>query len=492
MGTAELHRIRLQPLVLVAQRHVAAFLPVLLGLSLCTSLAAQTGKHLNYDDDVKPIFARYCFACHNASEMRSGLNLEAYAGVLKGGGSGDAVIAGRAASSLLYKAVAREEGAPQMPLGNAKIPDAAIATIRDWIAGGLLENAASQPKGPVAPSLDFKPTALNKPEGPPAMPQSLPPFTLDEPARAHPVTAMAASPWAPLVAVAGHERIYLYNLDQRGPAGELAFPEGIPYALRFSRDGSTLLAAGGRGVQSGKVVLFDVITGKRLGVFGDEKDIVLAADLSADGKLVALGGPAKIVKVFAVADGKELYQIKKHTDWITSIEFSPDGALLATGDRSGGIFLWQASSGGSVGNLADHKDSITSLSWRGDSRLLASGSEDGQIIIWNAADGFPVATIAKAHTPKPGPQAYGTPPGGVLSVQFTSDGRLVSVGRDSTVRIWGVDGKPKGASPAADALLTKVAASPDGKLTIAGDYQGRLMVCSGADKLACAPGRLHP
>jgi WD40 repeat protein len=237
-------------------------------------------------------------------------------------------------------------------------------------------------------------------------------------------------------------------------------------------------------------VLFDVSTGKRLGVFGDEKDVVLAADLSADGKLVALGGPSRIVKVFSVPDGKELYQIKKHTDWITAIEFSPDDSHLATGDRSGGIFLWEAASGGSAGNLSDHKDSITSLSWRGDSQLLASGSEDGQIIVWNVGDGFPVATIAKAHTPKAGPQAYGTPPGGVLSVQFTSDGRLVSVGRDSAVRIWGADGKPKGASPAADALLTKVAASPDGKLAIAGDYQGRLMVCSGATTLACSPVRI--
>ncbi len=481
MGTAQFHRIRLQPLA--ARR----FWPVLLcALSLPASMSGQTGKHPNYDDDVRPIFARYCFGCHNASEMRSGLNLEAYSGVLKGGGSGDAVIPGRAASSLLYKAVAREEGAPQMPLGNPKIPDAAIATIRDWIAGGLLETAASQPKGPVAPSLDFKPTSLNKPAGAPAMPQSLPSFALDEPLRAHPVTALAASPWAPLVAVAGHERIYLYNLEQRRPAGELAFPEGVPYVLRFSRDGATLLAAGGRAVQSGKVVLFDVSTGKRLGAFGDEKDVVLAADLSADGKLVALGGPSRIVKVFSVADGKEIYQIKKPTDWITAIEFSPDGARLATGDRGGGIFLWEAASGGSAGNLADHKDSITSLSWRGDSQLLASASEDGQIIVWNVADGFPVSTIAKAHAPKPGPQTYGTPAGGVLSVAFTSDGRIVSVGRDSTLRIWSADGKPQGASPAASALLTKVAASPDGKLSIAGDYQGRLTICSGAAALACS------
>jgi WD40 repeat protein len=450
----------------------------------CLPAAAQTGKHPNYDDDIKPIFARYCFQCHSASEMRSGLSLESFAGVNKGGSSGEVVIAGRPASSILYKAVAHEgEGIPQMPLGGAKLADPYLNLIRDWIQQGLLETATSQPLGNVGPSLDFKPTDLNRPAGPPAMPQALTPLHLAEPARANPVTALAASPWAPLIAVSGHERIYLYDLEKRAGIGELAFPEGIPYALRFSRDGATLLAAGGKGVQTGKVVLFDVKSGKRIAALGDEHDIVLASDITADGKLVALGGPGKLVKVYSVADGKLLYQLNRHTDWITAIEFSPDGTRLATGDRSGGIFLWESASGGTVGNLAEHKDSITSLSWRGDSALLASGSEDGQIIIWNPADGFPVATISKAHQPKPAPGTFGTPPGGVLSVQFTSDGRLMSVGRDSTIRVWGMDGKQKGAGTPAAALLTKVAASPDGKLAIAGDFQGHIFLWDGKQTL---------
>src|SRR5206468_2593715 len=124
-------------------------------------------------------------------------------------------------------------------------------------------------------------------------------------------------------------------------------------------------------------------------------------------KLVALGGPAKTVRVYSVADGKLLYELKKHTDWITAIEFSPDGSRLATGDRSGSIYLWESAAGGTVGALADHKDSITSLSWRG-------------------------------------------------------------------------DGKPRGASPPNDALLTKVACSSDGKLVIAGDYAGKVVIWDGA------------
>src|ERR1017187_209428 len=466
-------------------------LPTALFLFATLPAFAQVAGHPNYDDEVKPLFARRCFACHSAGEMRSGLNLDTYAGVLKGGSSGDVAMAGRAAPSMLYRAVAREEGAPQMPLGQAKLPDAEIAVIREWIQGGLLETAASLPKGPVGPSATYSGSTLNKPSGTPAMPEGLPVVVLKETARAHPVTALAASPWAPLVAVAGHDRIYLYDLSSRQAAGELAFPEGVPYVLRFSRDGAALLAAGGRGVQSGKAVLFDVRTGRRIVVVGEERDVVLAADISADGKLVALGGPGKIVKVYTVSDGKLLYEIKKHTDWITAVEFSPDGSRLATGDRAGAIYLWESAGGAAVGALADHKDAITSLSWRGDGALLASGSEDGQIIVWNVSDGFPIATVAKAHLPKAAPGQYGVIPGGVLGVQFTSDGRILSVGRDAAIRAWSADGKARGASPPNDALLTRVAVSADGKLAIAGDYAGKVMVWDGA-KMSVLRGAAPP
>jgi WD40 repeat protein len=249
--------------------------------------------------------------------------------------------------------------------------------------------------------------------------------------------------------------------------------------LRFSRDGKTLLAAGGKGVQLGTVVLFDVKTGKRVSTIGKEMDLVLAADISADGKLVALGGPGKIVKVFGVADGKQLYEIKRHTEWITAIEFSPDGSKLATGDRAGGIYLWESQNGGILLNLAEHKDSVTSLSWRADGLLLASGGEDGELVVWNAQDGFPIATDAKAHIPKAKGVVYGKPPSGVLSVQYMPDGRLVTIGRDKSIHLWTTEGKAISATSPSDALLTKVTASFDSKLFIAGDYEGRLTFWDG-------------
>ena len=61
-------------------------------------------------------------------------------------------------------------------------------------------------------------------------------------------------------------------------------------------------------------------------------------------------------------------------------------------------------------------------------------------------------------------------PGGVLSVQFVSDGRIVSVGR---IRVWGADCEsPRRASSPSGALLTKVTSSCDANCTIAGGLRG--------------------
>ena len=109
------------------------------------------------------------------------------------------------------------------------------------------------------------------------------------------VTAVAASPTASLVAVAGHREVFLYQWTDQSLVTTIPFPAGDVFVLRFSRDGSTLLVGGGIGGASGKVMGFDVATGALLFEVGNESDVVLAADLSPDGRLVALSGPSRTV-----------------------------------------------------------------------------------------------------------------------------------------------------------------------------------------------------
>jgi hypothetical protein len=395
----------------------------------------------NFTDDIKPILRTHCLKCHGDDKQEAGLNLQSYGSLLRGGSSGKVVEAGRSSQSLLFQAITDPDDDARMPPNSPAIAKPKIEQIRKWIDSGLLETANSKSMVKTR-NLTFKPSVRTDGEfdGPPAMPTNLPAIDAPNLTRPFPVLAMDASPTAPLIAVADQDQIRFLHTKTKQEIGRVAFPEGIPQVIRFSRDGVVLMVAGGRPVESGRVVLFDVDSGKRLAEVGDENDAVLAADLSPNQRLVALGGSGRVVKVYSTTEGTLLYKLIKHTDWVTAIAFSPDGKKLATADRAGGLHLWDSESGGILLNLEEHKAAVRALDWRDDSRLLASAGEDGRIVWWDTNDGFPAVNKPNAHPPQRPQGTYGTIPNGVLAARFDAIGRLVTSGRDRMVRVWDVNG----------------------------------------------------
>ncbi|MDZ4783322.1 MAG: c-type cytochrome domain-containing protein [Planctomycetia bacterium] len=429
--------------------------------------AAPAAK-ITYDEHVQPILRQHCFTCHGESDAKSDLRVDNFAALMRGGASGEVVTAGDADSSRLWALVSHAES-PEMPPDQDKLPEPELNTIKEWITQGALENSGSVAKVKAKPKVELKVSVgAGKPAGPAAMPEGLSRQPIVHTSRAAAVTAIAASPWAPVVAIAGQKQISLYHTETSRLLGVLPFPEGTPYVLKFSRSGALLLAGGGRGGHSGKVVLFDVTNGQRVAEIGDELDAVLAADINDDHTQVALGGPKKIVRIFSVADGSLLFEIKKHTDWVTSIEYSPDGVLLATGDRSNGLFVWEAETAREYQNLKGHNLGITSVSWRGDANLLASASEDGTIKLWEMENG----SLIKSW------DAHG---GGAACVSFSHDGRLVSAGRDRVVKIWDANGAQLRAFDAFHDLALQCVFTHDDAQVAAGDWTGEVRLWNVAD-----------
>ncbi|TWT60429.1 c-type cytochrome domain-containing protein [Rubinisphaera italica] len=448
----------------------------LLGMPTVVFAQDVAAQSPNYEEHIKPIFKQYCLKCHGDDKQEGDLNLQGYGAMLRGGSSGKVVEAGRSSQSVLFQAITEPDDDLRMPPNSPPIEKAKIELIRKWIDGGLLETSASKSMVKTR-DLAFKPDAnvSGKPAGEPAMPADLPAVQIPKLSRPFPVLAMDVSPFAPLVAVADQNQVRLLQSETEQELGRLEFPEGEPHVIRFSRNGAVLMVAGGRPVESGRVVLFDVASGKRLAEVGDEIDAVLAADLSPDQRFVALGGSGRVVKVYSTIDGELKYKLTKHTDWITAIAFSPDGQKLATADRAGGIHLWDANSGGILLNLGEHKDAVRALDWRGDSRLLASAGEDGRLIWWDTVDGFPAINKVNAHPPQRPPGTYGTIPNGVLAVRFDSEGRLVTSGRDQTVRVWDVDGNEIKKIKMETGIPLSNVITNQGKAVIIGDSAGNLL-----------------
>jgi hypothetical protein len=440
---------------------------VLLALGGALPAADAPAEKVTYKDHVQPIFRARCGSCHNGNDRKGGLILDDYAGLMEGGSSGASVEPGDINNSYLWSLVSHESE-PKMPPNADKLPDAELALIRKWIEGGVLETSSSTAVMSAKPSLakveikpGQRPAEVAMPAGYLGDPQILA-------EKANAVTALAASPWAPLAAVSGHRQVTILNSQTQQVLGVLPFPEGQPEIIRFNGTGDLLLVGGGRGGASGKVVVFDVRTGERRIEVGNEYDVVLSADISPDQSMIALGGPKRMLRVYSTATGELLYETKKHTDWITAVAFSPDGVLLASGDRSNGLVVWEAHSGQIFYDLLGHRGAINDVSWRPDSNVVASASEDGNIKLWNMNNGTEIKNWA-AHA------------GGVAALEYTRDGQLVSTGRDKVTRLWNGDGaKVRDFAGLAD-IGMEVAYDAESKRVLAGDWTGTLLVWNATD-----------
>ena len=416
-----------------------------------------------FQEDVLPIFRDKCCTCHNPDEQSGGLDLTSFSRMMAGGSSGDVIAPGDAEGSYLWQVVSHESE-PTMPPEEDRIPDDMLAIVTKWIAGGAIERKGGKPiAAKPAVSLALDPNAVLVPDGPPVMPPRLSLQVESRGSQPMALMGLASSPNGSVAAVGSRHQVLLYDTSSLAFRGVLPFPEGDVTTLRFSRNAKLLLAGGGIGGRSGRVVLWDVASANRVTAVGDEFDEVLAADISADQRFVALGGPQKVVRLIRTADGQIDAQIEKHTDWITALEFSPNGRMLVTGDRAGNAFLWETRGARESAVLKGHGGIINAASWRGDGGVVATASGDGKIRLWNRSTGEKM----KDWT------AHG---GGVQGLAWLADGRLASCGRDKKVILWKGDGTKERDFPALEEIGLSVAVSSDQQRLLVGDLAGKLSV----------------
>jgi hypothetical protein len=439
--------------------------PLSIGIAFTATMMAYAEASPTFEEDVLPVFREKCCGCHNADKQAGGLDLTSYGRAMAGGSSGAVIAPGDADGSYLWQ-LASHAAEPRMPPEADRIPDAMLDVVKEWIAGGAIERKGAAPVAKKASiSLALDPQAVDAADGPPVGPPRMSLEVVSHAARPMAITALAASPNGAVAAVGSRGQVLLYDTASLDLQGVLAFPPGDVKTLRFSRHAKLLLAGGGVGAKSGRVMLWDVATAKPLGEYGDEFDEVLAADISADQRLVALGGPQKVVRLIRTADNGVEAEIRKHTDWITAVEFSPNGRMLATGDRAGNAFLWETRGAREDAVLKGHGGGITAVAWRGDGDVLATASEDGTIRLWNRRTGEKMKEW-EAHR------------GGVQGLCWLADGRLASCGRDKRAVLWKGDGGKARDYPALGEIGLRVAVTSDRQRLLAGDLAGTLAVFS--------------
>jgi WD40 repeat protein len=239
------------------------------------------------------------------------------------------------------------------------------------------------------------------------------------------------------------------------------------YGLAFSPLGEDSSGKLGKllagAAQNFHVYLWDAATGKEVRRLPGHSRQVTSVAFHPDGKLLASSSADGTVKVWNPGTGQLIRSI---SSLASSVAFSPDGKLLAGGgstwDAAAGMAgsltelkVWDAQTGGELFDLHPPPGGIGSVTFSPDGKLLAAASNQN-VVLWDLRTSKAVLTLT-GHT------------SGVRSVAFSPDGsRVVSAGVDRTVRLWEARTGREIVSFRGHGRVVSVAFSPDGRCVASG------------------------
>ncbi|HWP82155.1 MAG TPA: c-type cytochrome domain-containing protein [Bacteroidota bacterium] len=108
---------------------------------LCTFTIKAQKKQLTFKSDVFPILKSYCLPCHlQENENPSGLSLDNYELLMKGGNHGNTVVPGKPKESNLYlKLLPNPPFGKQMARNKKKLTEEELKIIYQWIEQGAIK-----------------------------------------------------------------------------------------------------------------------------------------------------------------------------------------------------------------------------------------------------------------------------------------------------------------------------------------------------------------
>jgi len=243
-----------------------------------------------------------------------------------------------------------------------------------------------------------------------------------------PVSALAFSPDAKMLAAASHDRsVNLWDVGAGKLSGKIPSAAGVS-SVAFMPKGDQIVS----GESNGVVLIMQAGGARTIRAFRpdvtypwEHTPAVQSVAVSPDGTRIASGYDEGSIKIWKL-DGEALGPIKVHDGAVTALTYLPDGGKLVSAGADGAVRIWNAATGQRLAGLTGHPGAILTLAMSHDGKWLAAGGSGAIVVIWNAATG----TVA---------HRLGTRFGEVESVAFSkAGGRLAVGGNDGTIEWWNV------------------------------------------------------
>jgi len=438
------------------------------------TLAPEQRGPIRFQDELRPLLAVNCLACHNSKTKEGGLSLETVATIVAGGDSGPGVVPGKPAESiLLVRAAHRDADADTMPpqgnsVGARSLSPKELELLERWIAEGAAAGSAA-----TARPIDWRPLA----------------------AGTGAVVCVDMTVDGRLTAAARGSRVSLFDTIAGTPQGDLidgaARVDGSVSAqahrdpigaLAFSPDGNTIATGSFRTIKLWKRMA------PRIAVLADTAAATATA-VSPDGAHIAFGMPDGKVAVVEVKSGKSICVPTIHEAPIASIAFAPDGATLFSLAASGHVAATTVTDGVTTGRLPRPAGTTTLAVL--DAGRLVTAEPDGVLRVWALPLPPPPEATASTNAVSisvPIKELIGTrQPIAALSVVPTMPGHLVAGGGDGKARLWDANAGAVVREVDHGGSIAALAVRPDGsRLATAGTVPGMKLWSLADGKLVAA------
>lgn len=119
-----------------------------------------------------------------------------------------------------------------------------------------------------------------------------------------------------------------------------------------------------------------------------------------------------------------LHSYSRHTGEVSSVAYSPDGTTLATGSFDNSVAYFNAKTFELLDQSYTQGSKVLAIAWSPNSQTLASGGSDRAV---------------KLRTGNLKSESLGKYTGSIRSIAYSSDGKMLAVASDRTVKLFKVE-----------------------------------------------------
>ena len=193
--------------------------------------------------------------------------------------------------------------------------------------------------------------------------------------------------------------------------------------LTLSRDGRTLVAAGG----DARIRFIDIATGALQRTLVGHTNAVYETIFSPDEKLL-VSSSRDTARVWDLSAGRELWKVEGFRCPVKAVAFSPNGQMLAAAGNDGILKLYDVKTAKELRsmvhiNSANIDMSVYAVAFSRDGKKVYAANGDGTISEWDTANGKETRAW-QAHDRS------------TLKLRFSPDYTLLASFGDSVVKLW--------------------------------------------------------